>query len=435
MSTLLNVISQSVKEDPSVGGFTLRTALVARNVLSLALAIGVLKSAGWAAAPSFRSEFVFPLDKSHNHASSIAQLSNGDLLVAWYRGSGEHEANDVKIMGARKGHRDNLWSVPFVMADSENFPDANPVIFIDGRKQLRMIWSMIVANDWRTSFIKNRVAVSFEMRNQAPSWKIGEPIVLGFKDFSNQLHRIIKEYLRAKPGHSNSERLALFNKWAENRVLTQMGWIGRSHPLTLPSGRILLPLYSDVFSLSIMAISDDGGKTWFNSNPIFGIGNIQPTVVRRNDGTLVAYMRNAGPRPARLYKSVSNDDGLTWSFANHTNLPNPGSAVEAGRLNNGYWILVYNDTEIGRHSLAVSISDDEGKSWRWTRHLERDLMSDKAGQFHYPSIAQDRNGLIHVTYSYFLNHLPPDSPRKTIKHAAFNVEWVQGGGSNLSAQE
>lgn len=130
--------------------------------------------------------------------------------------------------------------------------------------------------------------------------------------------------------------------------------------------------------------------------------------------------------------SVSNDDGVTWSLATHTNLPNPGSAAEVQRLMNGYWALVYNDTEAGRHSLAVSISDDEGKSWRWMRHLEQDLPVPEAGQFHYPSIVQSRDGLMHVSYSYFLNHLPRDRPNKTIKHAAFNLQWVQAGGAKAA---
>lgn len=95
------------------------------------------------------------------------------------------------------------------------------------------------------------------------------------------------------------------------------------------------------------------------------------------------------------------------------------------RLANGHWALVYNDTEAGRHSLAVSISDNEGQSWRWTRHLERDERGAGAGQFHYPSIIQTRDGLVHVTYSYFLEHLPEGAPRKAIKHAAFNLEWMK----------
>jgi predicted neuraminidase len=106
-------------------------------------------------------------------------------------------------------------------------------------------------------------------------------------------------------------------------------------------------------------------------------------------------------------------------------LPNPGSAADVVRLKDGCWAIAYNDTEHGRHSLTVSMSDDEGRSWRWTRHLELDRREQGPGQFHYPSLMQTRNGLLHVTYSYFLNHLA--TPRKSIKHAAFSPEWVKAG--------
>jgi len=85
--------------------------------------------------------------------------------------------------------------------------------------------------------------------------------------------------------------------------------------------------------------------------------------------------------------------------------------------------LVYNDTEKGRHSLAVSISEDEGRTWRWTRHLEHDPKG--AGRFHYPSVIQAKDGSIHVTYSIFVPS--GGTERKSIKHAQFNTAWVKQG--------
>ena len=40
-----------------------------------------------------------------------------------------------------------------------------------------------------------------------------------------------------------------------------------------------------------MAISDDRGESWRASGPIIGPALNQPSVVRRRDGTLLAYMR------------------------------------------------------------------------------------------------------------------------------------------------
>lgn len=166
-----------------------------------------------------------------------------------------------------------------------------------------------------------------------------------------------------------------------------------------------------------MAISDDNAETWKPGLPIVGRGNVQPSVVRRTDGTLIAFMRDNGDEPGRIMISHSNDDGYEWSQAEATTLINPGTSVEAIGLKDGSWLMVYNDVKNGRHSLAVSLSDDEGKSWKWTRHLEKEETGE--GSFSYPSVIQSKDGLVHVTYSF---HLKDD---KTIKHVAFTADWVK----------
>ena len=170
-----------------------------------------------------------------------------------------------------------------------------------------------------------------------------------------------------------------------------------------------------------MAISDDGGETWLASKPLIGFGNIQPAVLRRDDGSLVAYMRENGPRD-KVRVAESHDDGMSWGTVGVADLPNPGSGLDGLRLDNGHWLLVYNDTVRGRKSLAVSVSDDEGTTWKWRRHLEKQ----DSGSYHYPAVIQARNGTIHVVYSYFV------SGGKSMKHAAFDEVWVVGGQDGKS---
>jgi predicted neuraminidase len=138
-------------------------------------------------------------------------------------------------------------------------------------------------------------------------------------------------------------------------------------------------------------------------------------------------MRDNGPAPKRVLMTESMDDGVTWSPVIDTEIPNSGTGLEVIALQDGTWAMVNNDTEVGRYSLSVTLSDDEGKSWKWKRFLELDNRDRGAGSFHYPSMIQARDGSLHVSYSYFLNHLPEGAPRKSIKHARFNAAWVKQG--------
>jgi len=170
-----------------------------------------------------------------------------------------------------------------------------------------------------------------------------------------------------------------------------------------------------------MAISDDGGKTWRGSEPIVGAGCIQPSVVRKKDGSLVAYLRDNGPPPKRVHISYSKDDGVSWTFARDTEIPNPGTSIEVIRLADGNWAGVYNDLERGRYSLVAAMSDDEGATWKWKRHLDGNPAKQINSQFHYPSVIQAKDGFLHVTYSYFV----PEG--KSIKHARLNEDWIKAG--------
>src|ERR1043165_589792 len=107
-------------------------------------------------APFHEAELLFPLEHWHNHASCIVEAANGDLLVCWFHGSGERTADDVKVEGARlrKGARE--WGKRFTLADTPDFPDGNPCMFIDPQKRLWFIHTTILANRWETALMKYR---------------------------------------------------------------------------------------------------------------------------------------------------------------------------------------------------------------------------------------------------------------------------------------
>ena len=177
---------------------------------------------------------------------------------------------------------------------------------------------------------------------------------------------------------------------------------------------MLLPLYSDGFDFSLIAITDDLGETWHFSEPIVGAGPVQPSLALLKDSSIVAYMRDNGPPPKRLMMSVSKDRGKTWSTVQDSDIPNPGTAADVVMLSSGNLALVHNDIETGRHRLSVWLSSDEGKTWPFRKVLIDGVPgSDTRG--HYPAIIQDSDGIIHVS---FTNQIPGKDGGPSVKNIA-----------------
>jgi predicted neuraminidase len=381
--------------------------------LALAIACSAI------AAPQHSGELIFPLEHWHNHSSSIVELPNGDLLVCWFHGSGERTADDVVIQAARWTKTTGKWGAPFIIADTPGFPDTNATMFIDSRQRLFLLWPVIIAHKWETALMKYKISSDYQQAAGPPKWEHQDNIILIPKNIAARTKEVLGN--DAAGTGRQAGYAAKMIEHANDEYYSRMGWFSRTHPLQLPSGRILVPLYSDGFSFGLMGISDDGGYTWTASEPIIGYGCIQPSVVRKNDGSLVAYLRDNGPPPKRAHISYSKDDGVTWTPAKDSELLNPGTSIEVIRLSSGNWIAVYNDLEQGRYSLVAALSDDEGATWKWRRHLDGDPATKINSQFHYPSVMQAKDGFIHVSYSYFV----PEG--KAIKHVRLNEDWIKAG--------
>ncbi len=425
-----------------------------------------------AAQDSLLTMEIFPYVSEHVHGSTVVELPNGDLLAAWFQGSGERWADDVVIMGARLKRGETQWSEPFQMADTPGFPDINPILFMDGQDRLWLMWYAVIANQWETSLLKYRISDDLARDDGSPLWKWQDVVLVKPGDktergiqpldrFVQSVERQVKdyaEYVKSQAAGSNAASALVvagqIKLWSNDLLakargqdmvrkgilvdetgqrvnqplgypyFRRMGWQTKNKAIVLDSGRLIVPLYSDGFSFSLMAMTDNGGRTWTFSEPLVGGGNIQPSIARKADGTLVAYMRDNGPPPARLHVSHSTDAGLTWSPVRDSELPNPGSGADLVTLANGHWALAYNDTEDGRYSLAISLSTDEGQTWPYTRHLEQDLRDSNATRSHYPSITQGQNGVLHVVYSYHRNDRG-DRPSKTIRYARFTEDWIR----------
>jgi predicted neuraminidase len=417
------------------------------------------------------AQIIFPYQEEHVHGSTIVELPNGDLITAWFQGSGERWADDVRIMGSRLVKGDTAWSAPFLMADVPGFPDINPILFLDTQKRLWLMWYPVLANQWETSIPMYRISENYSSPG-APIWnwqdvlfvKVGDKTERGIQP-EDQFVKQVDDQLSQYEQYLNLELKALMpdtlwssldSEWRKYKikmdslsrgmnmvrsgrikvgdkeeskdlgypVTRRLGWQTKNKAV-YAGNRLIVPLYSDGFDCSLFALSDDEGKTWIYSNPVLGGAGIQPTVLIGKRGDLTAYLRDNGPPPQRMQRTVSHDRGLTWSIAKDDLLPNPGAGFDGVTLPGGEWVMVFNDTENGRHNLSAALSDDEGKTWKWKKIIENDTREEKPTSSHYPSVIAGDDGKIHVSYSFHRNDIKPG---RTVKYCSFTLDWLKEEG-------
>lgn len=300
------------------------------------------------------------------HCSTLAEAPNGDLLCLWYGGSYE-SAEDQALYLARMPKGQRSWEKPERMLWNPEQPPGNAVIFRTPDEKVGVIWG--------------RMEKSRPMR-RGTGW--GE----------------CRLFYRTSADNGRT--------WSEDKELPGLfGSLPRNVPLTLKNGRFALPLSGETNEGqgSYLLFLGGDGKTWTPGG--FMNGGSQPTVIQRDDGSLLALLR----RDPRIPMATSSDGGATWSEATPTNLKNPGSGIAMTKLKSGRVVLIFNDTDQSdRYPLSIIQSTDDGKTWEEQRTLEADW-----GEFSYPSIIQTEDGMVHVSYTY---------RRYTIKHVAFDEGWL-----------
>jgi len=336
-----------------------------RIILLLVLAGGVTSFVARAenGKPHFKGHLIFEKMEGYPrcHAATIVQVTNGDMLAAWYAGTYE-TAKDVAILCSRRAHGSDNWTEPKVLVDTPDKSEGNPVLWCDAKGTVWLFYVTMQRDRWTTCNMK---------------------------------------YVKSEDkGRSWSEAVFLRR---------ELGWMTGIKPLVLKNGEMLLPLYDEVNVSSVFMITGDGGKTWLRTGPIkSNPGNIQPSVVQIADGSLLCYMRNWVP--GKMWQSTSRDNARTWSKATPHHLPNPGSRLDMVKLKTGELVLIFNNTLRGRTPLSAALSRGEGRTWPFIKDLET-----AKGEYSYPAVIQTRDGLVHVVYTYRRTH---------IKHVGFNKEWL-----------
>ena len=305
------------------------------------------------------------------HASTIVALADEELLCCWFGGTHEGEA-DVAIYAARRSGAG--WSAPVVLANGVS-ANWNPVLF----------WAQ-----------KNKLLLFYKQGNKIADWQT-----------------------MLKVSYDNGK------SWSEPCELVQGDISGgrgpvRNKPVRLANGRILAGASTERGIWQAFAdISDDNGKTWKKSSSVaianlkykagektaesdiavsqqsfYGRGVIQPSLWQSADGTVHMLLRSS---EGYIYKSDSQDNGLTWCAACALALPNNNSGLDLVRTQKGNLFLVCNPVAANwgqRSPLSLFKSVDDGVSWQKICDLETE-----AAEFSYPAIISVGDKLI-ITYTY-----------------------------------
>ncbi|MBD3350279.1 MAG: hypothetical protein GF364_02220, partial [Candidatus Lokiarchaeota archaeon] len=203
--------------------------------------------------------------------------------------------------------------------------------------------------------------------------------------------------------------------WDDWKFLRRMWFmVIRCRPLVTKDKKFILPIHREMGKYcSCFYIGNDPE---FNQLPKIkskikarNTGLLEPCILESNGGELICLMRSSNVK--RIHIARSNDNGLNWSAPKPIKLPNPNSQVDAITLNNGDILLAFNNQEQGRTNLSVALSNDNCESWQ----VIKTLFEDEKRTFHYPSLLQTEDDLIHLTYT---------DNRERIGYCKFNLDYL-----------
>lgn len=295
------------------------------------------------------------------HASSMASLPDGHLLVAWFAGSREG-ASDVAIRMAllRDGRVESEWeSLDRLQLQSMVHRSVrklgNPVLWVAPDGELHMFVVSVSVGGWSGSAVNH-----LRSADGGRSWLSARRLVLS--------------------------------------PFLDLGTLVRTPPVARPDGSLVLPAYHEFIRKHGMAVELSPEGTVRGVARIPGPGALlQPAVAATSEGTALALLRSGDRSAPRIFASASSDGGRTWQDAQPTELANPDSAVALLRLRDGRLLLAANPVSGGRHELALFLGDPALPEWRRVRTVERgDAATD---EFSYPALCQQPDGTVWLSYT------------------------------------
>lgn len=309
------------------------------------------------------------------HCSVLTELENGDLLVGYYAGEGEARPDAAWVLARRRPDAPHFEPLTCV-ADTLGKPEGNGILFQSHSEVVLLIYGTMHGKlDGKAGPGVRWVTCDLRLKRSEDS------------------------------GHT----------WSDAEMIEEdFGHVPRCKPVRLQNDEILFGTEFITWHSQIWGSTDDG-KTWCIRGFIPGEQNQHPSLIQRDDGSILALIRPSGQHP-NVLRSVSHDNGYTWSEVEITENHCPYAALDAILLQDGRIVMVWNDHPKHRNPLTLGLSQDGGKTWSHKRDLIRG-----EGSFHYPAIIQTNDGLIHLTFT---------NNRQMIDHVVLTPEWIEGDGDS-----
>lgn len=365
-----------------------------------------------------REEALLPSPVVQNHASFLAELSDGAILCAWFGGSLEGKS-DISIRACVLPKGADAWGPVNTLSTDPDNSEQNPVVF--------------TAPDGRL----------FLFHTSQPS---------GNQDECR---------IRMAELHRDGTRI---EAEAGRYLDLPRGCFIRAPLQVLDDGAWMLPIFRCVprdgqkwtgsHDMAAVGITRDGGLTWDYSEVAGSVGSVHMCPVQTADGMAAFYRRRQADFVCR---SLSGDGGRTWSAPTPTDVPNNNSSIAVTRLSDGGLAMICNPVnaamsdarraslydELGedddrpdadpsggctpiwgveRAPVALCLSDDGGASFP-VRYLVEDgegtclsnnSIDGKNKEMSYPWVLEASDGTLHLSYTYH---------RRGIKHVRLAKGW------------
>ncbi|MCH8964540.1 MAG: exo-alpha-sialidase, partial [Planctomycetes bacterium] len=249
----------------------------------------------------------------HCHAPSICQAASGSLLMVWYAYPNIETEEGILVL-VRKPAGSSEWSATRRILTKLNGTLANPVLFEDADG---VLWLMFVT--LRGHYWDSAVLMASRSSDEGETWS------------------------------------------TPHTVINDPGMMVR-HPALMRGDRsVILPAYDERSNETVLLSYNPHTSTWTEYFRFAASKAIQACLVGVSIRKWIMVLRPTGEQRACL-RTISNDEGQTWSQVIQTSLPNPLSGIAAFQSGEELCVVHNHTTEHQRYPLSMCCSRVQGVS-------------------------------------------------------------------------